>query len=105
MNMYQRYAFVREKLKELEIEQEELEAKIVEKVKQLAGPYKTKFGTFTTASRISWKYSKAVELAKKGILEIQKEEQKNGLAEKEEKVGLRWIDPEKTKAMEQGGKL
>ncbi len=100
MNMYQRYAFVYEKIVELEKEKEELEQKIIDKVKSLTGPYKTQYGTFSAQKRVSWKYTEAVGLIKKELVKRQKEEQIKGMAEKEEKMWLRYLDPSKVSTEE-----
>lgn len=103
MNKYERYAVIRKQMKELKKEADELEMELLEEVKHLSAPMKTAAGIFTTVTRTSWKYTEAVDYAREraqvavdaayeGVKALMKEEEKNGLAEKEEKVGLRFTE-------------
>jgi len=110
MNIYERFATIKAQIKELEQEQRAVEVLIVEEIKGLSAPMKTEYGTFTKVVKSSYKYSSAVtdlvdEIKKKiaplqdkinkaqeKIMLAQKKEQENGIAEKEDKIFLRFIE-------------
>jgi len=92
MNQYERYAFIREKIRILKEEMEELETRIIIRIKDLTGPMKTQYGTFTTQKRVSWKYTENIDRIKKEVLALQKKEQKEGIAEKLEKLSLKFYE-------------
>lgn len=103
MNKYDRYATLRAQQKQLQTEIDALDAEILEEISSLSAPMKTNRGTFTTATRVSWKYSENVAIVKKAveskIKEVQspldslmKQEQEDGVAEKIEKTSLRFIE-------------
>lgn len=92
MNNYEKYAVIRSRIKDLEKEMEILELAIVEEIKGLSAPMKTKYGTFTTQVRAVWKYSPIVQTKKQELVDLQKKEQEEGTATKEEKLSLRFIE-------------
>ena len=96
MNIYDKYAKAKAKIKLLQLEIKELEPKILEEIESLTEPMKTDYGLFTKVKREYWQYSKEFyqfeKVKKEEIKGKQQEDIESGKAKKEEKTGLRFVE-------------
>lgn len=96
MNIYEEYAKTKQAIKALELKLDELEPQILEEIKLLSAPMKTDFGTFTTKTRVIYKFSTELVEKEKQVKEeiktLQQKEIETGKAEKEEKTGVMFIE-------------
>lgn len=115
MNIYEEYAKTKQQVALLQGKLKELEPQILEEIRGLSAPMKTGFGTFTTVTRVSWRFSqefseaedtlkkkmepyiKEIEAIGKEIEEAKKADIEAGKAEKEESVSIRFIEAKEDK--------
>lgn len=103
MTIYEKYAQIRGKIKELQGVVKEMETQIVEEIKDLTAPMKTGYGSFTTRRSQRWTFTSSVnnkvkelEKLQLNIKDLQEEEKKSGKAKVELAEPTLVFTPQKT---------
>lgn len=101
-NVFSEYLKVKEQIESLQEKLKEYEAEMLTVLEKLEKPVRTDVGTFSRVVRTYWTYSEQVEKKQatikqtiapleKELKELQKREQEEGVAQKQEKISLRFI--------------
>lgn len=92
--IYQEYADLKVKAKEIDLQMKAINTKIIEDM-EAKGETKleTPFGKFLLKTLTTWKYSDAVDTQKAKLVKLQEKEQAEGIAEATEKSSLTFNAP------------